>query len=141
LSTSLDIDQYIADIDRFKELVENLVEDNPAALLQKIELLTRCLVLVGDLSSECDRLYKRWHVHRDTEYAKAYIKAVRPKKENAELAITQVRQMEAESYGRMQKWRNELLTMTETVHGLRLKMKVNFNDGMVGGRYQGGGQI
>jgi hypothetical protein len=141
LSNPFDVDQYIADIDRFKELAENLQEDNPAALLQKIELLTRCLVLVGDLSSECDRLYKRWHVHRDTEYAKAYITADRPKKEHAELAITEIRQMEAESYGRMQKWRNDFDSLTETVHGLRLKMKVNFNDGTVGGRYQGGGQI
>jgi hypothetical protein len=136
LSNSLDIDQYISEIDRYKELAENLPDDNPAALLQKIELLTKCLVLVGDLSSECDRLYKRWHVHRDTEYAKAYIAADRPKKENAELAITQVRQLEAESYGRMQKWRNELVTMTETLHALRLKMRVNFAEGSVG--YQGG---
>ncbi len=130
----MDIERYIADIDRFKELAENLPEDNPAALLQKIELLTKCLVLVGDLSAECDRLYKRWHVHRDTEYAKAYIKADRPKKENAELAITEIRQMEAESYGRMQKWRNEFDSMTETLHGLRLKMRVNFAEGSVGNR-------
>jgi len=134
LSNQLDIDSYIAEIARYKELSENLSEDNPAALLQKIELLTKCLVLVGDLSSECDRLYKRWHVHRDTEYAKAYIAADKPKKENAELAITSVRQMEAESYGRMQKWRNELVTMTETLHGLRLKMRMNFADGSAGSR-------
>lgn len=136
MSNQLDIDTYVAEIDRFKDLAADLPEDNPAVLLKKIELLTNCLVLVGDLSSECDRLYKRWHVHRDTEYAKAYITADRPKKENAELAITQVRQMEAESYGRMQKWRNELVTMTETLHGLRLKMKVNFAEGSIG--YQGG---
>jgi hypothetical protein len=113
-------------------LAENLPDDNPAALLQKIEQLTKCLVLVGDLSSECDRLYKRLHVHRDTEYAKTYIATDRPKKENAELAITNVRQMEADSYGRMQKWRNELVTMTETLHALRLKMKVHFAEGSIG---------
>jgi hypothetical protein len=70
--------------------------------------------------------------HRDTEYAKAYIATDRPKKENAELAITNVRQMEADSYGRMQKWRNELVTMTETLHALRLKMKVHFAEGSIG---------
>ena len=134
MSSQFNIEQYIEDIERFKELSEGLPEDNPTALLQKIDLLTKCLVLVGELSSECDRLYKRWHVHRDTEYAKAYIAAPKPKKENAELAITQVRQMEAESYGRMQKWRNELTTLTEMLHGLRLKMKVNFAEGSVGSR-------
>lgn len=135
----MDLDQYISDIGSLKETAEGLIEDNPSDLLQKIELLTKCLDLVGQVSAECDRLYKKWHVHRDTEYAKAYIKADRPKKERAELAITDIRQMEAESYGRMQKWRNEFDSITETVHGLRLKMKVNFNDGMLGGRYQGGG--
>ncbi|WP_052476317.1 hypothetical protein [Cohnella kolymensis] len=127
----MNLDQYISEIDRYKELAVELQEDNPAALLRKIEILTKCLVLIGDLSSECDRLYKRMHVHRDTEYAKAYIKADRPKKENAELAITKIRQMEAESYGRMQKWRNEFDSMTETLHGLRLKMKVNFAEGSI----------
>jgi len=135
----LNIDQYVSDIQQFKELADELPEDNPAALLKKIELLTKCLELVGELSAECDRLYKRWHVHRDTEYAKAYIAAPRPKKENAELAITEIRQMEAESYGRMQKWRNEFDSMKEIIHALKLKMKVNFSDGTIGNRYQAGG--
>lgn len=125
----MNLDHYIAEIAQYKEWAEGLSEDNPGALLKKIDLLTKCHSLIGELSSECDRLFKRWHVYRDTEYAKEYLKADRPKKENAELAITEIRQQEAEAYGRMQKWRNELVTMTETLHGLRLKMKVNFADG------------
>lgn len=127
----MNLDHYIAEIAQYKEWAEGLSEDNPGALLKKIELLTKCLVLTGEVSAECDRLYKRIHVRRDTEYARAYIEAEKPKKERAELAITDIRTHEAESYGRMQQYRNEFESLQETIHGLRLKMKVNFADGML----------
>jgi len=135
----LDLDKYISEIERFKELAEELSEDNPAALLKKIELLSKCLVLVGDVSAECDQLYKLIHVQRDMAYAKAYIDAPSPKKEHAELRTLEIRYMEAEAYGRMQKYRNEFDSMIETIHMLKMKMKANFADGSIGSRYQGGG--
>jgi hypothetical protein len=125
----MNLDHYIAEIARYKELAEVLPEDNPGALLKKIDMLNKCLVLVGDVSAECDRLYKRIHVRRDTEFAQAYIDADKPKKERAELATKEIRTLEAESYGRMQQYRNEFESMQETLHGLRLKMRVNFADG------------
>jgi hypothetical protein len=134
----LNLNQYIADIDGFKELASELPEDNPAALLKKIELFSKCLVLVGEVSAEYDRLYKRIHVKRDMEYAKAYIDAKAPKKERAELATEDIRKAEAEYYGLMQRYRNEFDSMTETIHYLKLRMKVDFADGSIGSRYQGG---
>jgi predicted enzyme involved in methoxymalonyl-ACP biosynthesis len=125
----MDLNHYVTEISRYKELAEELPEDNPGALLKKIDILTKCLVLVGDVSAECDRLYKRVHVRRDTEFAQAYIDADKPKKERAELATKEIRTLEAESYGRMQQYRNEFESMQETLHGLRLKMRVNFADG------------
>jgi len=126
---------YISEIDGYKEMAYELSEDNPAALLKKIEILSKCLVLVGDVSAECDRQYKLIHVKRDMDYAKAYIESPRPKKEMAELATFEIRKVEAEAYGRMQKYRNEFDSMTETIHALKLKMKVNFADGSIGNRY------
>lgn len=133
----MNLDQYIADIDRFKELTAELPEDNPAVLLKKIELLTKCLVLVGEVSAEYDRLYKRVHVKRDMEYARAYIDAKAPKKERAELATESIRKTEAEYYGLMQRYRNEFDSMTEVIHYLKLRMKVDFADGSIGSRYSG----
>ncbi|RKN86780.1 hypothetical protein [Paenibacillus ginsengarvi] len=125
----MNLDHYLTEIKQYKKLADELPEDNPAALMKKIEILTKCLVLVGDVSAECDRLYKRIHVQRDTEYARVYITAERPKKEWAELLTTEIRELEAESYGRMQQYRNEFESMQETLHALRLKMRVSFADG------------
>lgn len=130
----MNLDQYITEIERYKELAQ-LPDDNPAALLKKIELLTECLALIGDVSAECDRQYKLIHVKRDMDYAKAYIEAPRPKKEMAELATFEIRKIEAEAYGQMQRWRNEFESMQEVIHMLKLKMKVNFADGSIGNRY------
>ena len=135
----MNINQYITDINRFRELAAELPEDNPAALLKKIELLSKCLVLVGDVSAEFDRRYKLIHAKRDMDYAKAYIDAPRPKKEHAELATEGIRRREAEYYGLMQKYRNEFESTTEVIHYLKLKLKVDFADGSIGSRYQGRG--
>ncbi|MCL6457368.1 MAG: hypothetical protein K6T85_05115 [Gorillibacterium sp.] len=135
----MNLQHYISEINRYRELASELPEDDTGPLLKKIELLAKCLVLIGEVSAECDRLYKHIHVRRDTEYAKAYIVAERPKKENAEVQTEGVRTLEAESYGRMQKYRNDFDSMTETIHSLKLKMRVNFADGSIGSQYQGGG--
>lgn len=129
------MEHYLSELSRYKELAEGLSEDNPGALLKKIELLSKALVLIGDVSAECDRQYKLIHVKRDMEYAQAYIAAKTPRKENAELATAEIRYFEAEAYGAMQKYRNEFDSMTETIHMLKLKMKVNFADGTVGNRF------
>lgn len=133
----MNLELYLKDITELKELIEELPEDNAAPLLKKIELNARCLVLLGEVSAEYDRLYKRIHVKRDMDYARAYIEAKTPRKERAELATEAIRKHEAEYYGFMQKYRNEFDSMTETIHYLKLKMKVNFADGTVGNRYGG----
>jgi hypothetical protein len=132
----LNLELYLKDIAGFKELMEELPEDSPTPLLKKIELLSKCLVLLGDVSAEYDRLYKRIHVKRDMDYAQAYILADRPKKENAELATQAIREMEAEAYGRSMKYRNEFVSTRETIHALKMKLNSHYADGSIGSRYQ-----
>lgn len=134
----MNLKQYLDDISGFKEMADELQEDNPAALLKKIELFAKSLVLIGEVSAELDRRYKLIHVMRDMEYAKAYIDAPRPKKEHAEVATEKIRNREAKYYGLMQKYRNDFDSTTEIIHYLKLKMKVNFADGSIGSRYGGG---
>ncbi|MEK3867821.1 hypothetical protein MHH60_30670 [Paenibacillus sp. FSL H7-0716] len=132
-----DLAAYIEQVDLMKKQANVLPENNPASLQEKIELLTQCHELSGEISSECDRLYKRIHVQRDMDYAEAYISAKAPKKERAELATREIRVLEAESYGRSMKWRNEFKSLQENIHTLKLKMKVNFADGtMYSNSYQ-----
>jgi hypothetical protein len=134
----LNLELYLKDIAGFKELIVELPEDNAAPLLKKIELLSKCLVLVGEVSAEFDLMYKLIHVQRDMDYAQAYIEAERPKKENAELATRDIREMEAEAYGRSMKYRNEFVSTRETIHALKMKLNACFADGSIGSRYQGG---
>lgn len=134
----LNLELYLKDIAGYKELTEELPEDVPAALLKKIELLSKCLILVGEVSAEYDRLYKRIHVKRDMDYAQSYIDAQRPKKENAELATREIREMEADAYGASMKYRNEFVSMKESIHALKMKLNSMYADGSIGSRYQGG---
>lgn len=133
----MNLDQYIVEINRFKKLASELAEDEPAALIKKIEFLSKCHVLVGEVSAEYDRRYKLIHVKRDQDYAKAYIDAPRPKKEHAELATMKIRNLEAEYYGLMMKYRNDFESLQELIHYLKLRMKVDFADGTIGNRYKG----
>lgn len=132
----MNLDLYLKDIADLKELMEELPEDSAAPLLKKIELLSKCLVLVGEVSAEYDRLYKRIHVQRDMDYAKAYILSERPKKEVAELATQGIREMEADAYGTSMKYRNEFVSMKETIHALKMKLNSMYADGSAGSRYQ-----
>lgn len=136
-TAEFDLTAYIEQIEIKKMMANALPENNPATLQEKIELLTQCHEMAGEVSGECDRLYKRIHVQRDMDYAEAYISAKAPKKERAELATREIRVLEAESYGRSMKWRNEYKSLQENIHTLKLKMKVNFADGtMYSGGYQ-----
>jgi hypothetical protein len=133
----LNLELYLKDIAGFKELIEELPEDNAAPLLKKIELLSKCLMLLGDVSAEYDRIYKRIHVQRDMDYAKAYLLADRPKKETAELATQGIREIEAEAYGRSMKYRNEFVSTREMIHALKMKLNAGFADGSIGSRFGG----
>lgn len=135
----MELDPYLNEIATLKEMASELPEDIPAALLKKIEILTRCHELIGEVSGEYDRIYKHIHVQRDMEYAKAYIDASRPKKERAELATMEIRQAEAEAYGRSMKWRNDFQSTRELIHSLKLKMRVNFADGSISNGFPKGG--
>jgi hypothetical protein len=129
------MEKYLSEIKRYKELCEGLSEDNPGALLKKIELLSKALVLIGEVSAECDRQYKILHVHRDLEFSKVMVdpSTPKPKKEHAELAVARLKLDEAEAYGQMMKYRNEFESMQETIHYLKLRMRVGFVDGNVQG--------
>lgn len=123
------MDQYLKLITEYKTQADELVDDNAIALMQKIDLMSKCLVLIGKVSSIMDGDYKRIYANRKYELALAEINAPSPKKANAEVEVHHLRMQEAEAYEQMQRWRNAFESVKEEVHALKLKMKIMFQDG------------
>lgn len=84
---------------------------------------------VGRLSSALDGDYKRVYAERKRVFAESYIKAKGAKEATAELAIVDLRLKEAKAYEDSRRWRNALDSLTEEIHSLKLKMKIDFADG------------
>jgi len=131
----MNIDHHIAEIMRLRREADKLPDDVPHALMEKIELLAKCLVFVGRLSSFLDGEYKRIYAERKRKYAEAYVSAPSPREAHAELAVIDLRQLEAEAYEKMHRWRNAFEAMKEEIHALKLRLRLDFADGMVGDPY------
>lgn len=131
----MNIDRHITEITRLRRAADQLPDDVPQSLMEKIELLAKCMVYIGRLSSHLDGEYKRIYALRKQTYAKAYIEATRSKEAHAELAIVELRQLEAQAYEDMRRWRNALDSLTEEIHALKLKMRIDFADGTAGDGY------
>jgi len=131
----MDLQSHLNEIMRLRREADSLPEDNPAGLMQKIELLAKCMVYVGRLSSALDGEYKRVYAERKRRYAEAYIAAPRAKEAHAELAVVELREKEAQAYEDSRRWRNALDSLTEEIHSLKLKMRIDFAEGVAGNVY------
>lgn len=128
----MNLQSHLNEITRLRTEADKLPEDNPAGLMHKIELLAKCMVYVGRLSSALDGDYKRAYALRKRTYAQAYIDAPRAKEAHAELAVADLREAEAQAYEDSRRWRNALESLTEEIHSLKLKLRIDFVDGTVG---------
>lgn len=127
----MNVERHITEITRLRREADKLPDDVPQALMEKIELLAKCLVFVGRLSSFLDGEYKRVYAERKRRYAEAYVNATRGKEAAAELAVADLRLIEAQAYEDMHRWRNAFEAMQEEIHALKLKMRIDFADGSV----------
>lgn len=119
----MSLDTHIFEISRLRREADKLPDDNPGALMTKIELLARCLVFIGRLSSHLDGEYKRIYAKRKYEQAVAHTKATKDKAANAEIAVKELREQEADSYEQMNRWRNAFSSTTEELHSLKMKAR------------------
>ncbi|MFD2334638.1 hypothetical protein ACFSR7_35800 [Cohnella sp. GCM10020058] len=125
----MNLQQHLNEITRLRREADNLPEDNPSGLMEKIRLLAKCMVFVGRVSSVLDGDYKRVYAERKRTYAQAYMAAPKAKDAHAELAVIELREKEAQAYEDSRRWRNALDGMTEEIHSLKLKMRIDFADG------------
>lgn len=125
----MNIDKHITEITRLRRAADQLPEDVPHAVMEKIDLLAKCLVFIGRLSSFLDGEYKRIYARRKHDQAIAEVHSKPPKKANAEIAVAPLRLEEAKSYEMMHRWRNAFESTQEEIHALKLRMRIDFADG------------
>lgn len=127
----MDVDKHIAEITRLRNDADKQQDDVPQALMEKIRLLALCMVYVGRLSSHLDGEYKRIYALRKRTYAQAYIDAPKLRDAHAELAVVELRELESQAYEDSRRWRNALDSLTEEIHSLKMKMRIDFAEWMV----------
>lgn len=125
----MNLDNHLAEITKLRRAADLLPDDVPHALIEKIELLSKCLVFIGRVSSVLDGDYKRVYAQRKYEYAVAQTNAVKDKVATAEIFVKELREKEATAYEDMQRWRNAFTSTMEEIHAKKLKMKIDFSDG------------
>jgi hypothetical protein len=124
-----DIGNYLEQVVLLRREADELPEDNPGALIRKIRLLKNCFMYIGRISSTMDGDYKRIYAQRHYEHAVAYKNAAKNKQAEAEIAVKELRQKEADAYESMNRWRNALNATQEEIHFLKLVLKVDFEQG------------
>lgn len=123
----MNLDQHIFEITRLRREADKLPDDNPGALMRKIEYLAKCLVYIGRVSSHLDGSYKRIYAQRKYEQAIAHRDAKKDKVASAEIAVKDLREQEADAYEQMSRWRNAFQSTTEEIHSFKMRMKQDFH--------------
>lgn len=124
-----DLDEYIANIIKLRREADSKKEDNVGDLMSKISLLSTCLMYIGRVSSQVDGDYKRLYAKRKHAHAIAFRNATKNKAAEAEIAVYELREQEADLYQDMNRWRNAMSSTTEELHALKLRLKVDFREG------------
>ena len=131
----MNVERHITEITRLRREADKLPDDVPHALMEKIDLLAKCLVYIGRVSSFLDGEYKRIYAKRKHDQAVAEVNAKPPRQANAEIAVAPLRLEEAKAYEMMHRWRNAFESTQEEIHALKLRKRIDFADGMVGDGY------
>lgn len=96
--------------------------------MEKIRLLTAAHMLMGRVSAVRDGEYARIYAARKNAYAKARKEAPRGEKETAgDLAIENLRMLEADALEEKMMWKNEFSSLREYIYELRLRVRVDMN--------------
>jgi hypothetical protein len=119
-------DSYLPELVKYNNALEQTSSDNK---IQRIELLSKQLILIGKLAAEFSKRYKMIYAERKRVHAQAYINAQRNKAAEAELAVVFLRGEEAEAYGNMKRWSNAFESTKEEINALKYKVKIDIEDG------------
>lgn len=121
------IDKHLAEIINYQKQLDMLPANDME--MARIEILSKMLVFIGKLSAEFSEQYKRVYASRKRVQAEAYIAAARNKAQMAELAVIDLREEEAETYGNMKRWSNAFESTKEEINALKYRVRISFEDG------------
>lgn len=120
------VETHHEEILKYQAKLNSLPEDSK---IQRIELLSKQLVFIGKLAAGFSEEYKRIYATRKREHAEAYINAPNSKAARAELAVADLRELEAEAYGNMKRWNNAFESTKEEINALKYHVKIDIEDG------------
>lgn len=118
------IDECLVEIIKYQDALENAAPES----VDELWLRAEQHVHIGKLSSVLDEEYKLVYAARKKAWAEAMIAAPKNKEAHAELAISDLRLKEAESYGEMRRWRNAWETNGEKIKALKYKLRLNLEN-------------
>ena len=116
-------------IETIKQYQAQLKAIPKTSRVQRIEILSQMLVYIGKLAAELSEEYKQIYAERKRVYAEAEIAALKNKKAHAELAVIELRKMEAAAYGNMKRWNNAFESTKEEINALKYHVKIDIEDG------------
>lgn len=118
---------HLVEIIKYQRQLDVLPHDGME--IARIELLSKMLIFIGKLSAEFSERYKRVYANRKRAYAEAYIAATKNKSAEAELAVIDLREEEAEAYGNMKRWGNAFESTKEEINALKYRVRIGIEDG------------
>lgn len=120
------IETHLKEIRSYQMLIDETPED---VITEHIFIRSRMLVLIGRVAARLSEDYKKIYARRKQVHAEAYLSAARSKAAEAELAIVELRNVEAEAYGDMKRWNNAFESTQEEINALKYKVKISLADG------------
>jgi len=123
------IETHLKQIRMYQQQLNELPEEGIVERMERIEILSKMLVFIGKLAGELSEEYKMFYAKRKRIHAETYLKAKKNKAVEAELAVTKIREEEAQAYGNMQRWRNAFESTKEEINALKYKLRISFEDG------------
>ncbi|GIN38391.1 hypothetical protein [Heyndrickxia oleronia] len=119
-------EEYLQELMKYNRMLNSIPEESR---VQRIEVLSKQLVLIGKLAAEFSERYKKIYATRKRVYAEAEIAAPKNKKAHAELAVIDLREEEATAYGNMKRWTNAFESTKEEINALKYKVRIDLEDG------------
>jgi hypothetical protein len=119
-------DDYLQELIKYNKALKQVPDESR---VQRIELLSKQLVLIGKLAAEFAGKYKMIYAARKRLHAAAYIKAEKNKAAEAEIAVSYLRVEEADAYSDMKRWQNAFDSTKEEINALKYKVKIDIEDG------------
>ena len=120
------IGKHLEEILKYQQQLNEIPSESK---VQRIEILSKQLVYIGKLAAEFSEQNKRVYATRKRVYAETYLKATKSKAAEAELAVIDLREEEAVTYGNMKRWSNAFESTKEEINALKYQVKIDIEDG------------